>query len=120
MPTYEKFKWNRGGFRELRKSREVMSELVRHANAILATAGPGYDKAPFMGKNRARVSVTTDSLESERDNAINNTLVRAIGASAGDVTAVTAANDGKFDFVTKSGKTVRATHNQILNWTKND
>lgn len=115
----ERIKWNMKGFRDLRRSREVMSDLIKRGKVIADSAGAGYEVTPYTGKNRGRVSVITASPEAVLDNATNNTLVRSIGATPGDVTNITEANDGKMWYLTNSGKRVRASPAQILNWTKN-
>lgn len=78
--SVERIKWKMNGFRELRKSREVMADLIKRGDAIVTASGPGYDKSPYTGRNRARVSVTTDTRESEMDNATRNTLINNLNA----------------------------------------
>lgn len=74
----ERIKWHIKGFKALRKSREVTSDLLRRAKAIQATAGEGYMASPFTGRTRGRASVITETEEARADNARNNTLIRAI------------------------------------------
>lgn len=82
MAKATRMKWNNKAFRELRKSRPIMSDLIRRGGAIAAAAGAGYEAIPFTGKNRARVSVITATAEARLDNGRNNTLVRAVNAGS--------------------------------------
>lgn len=76
----ERIKWRMKGFKELRKSREIMSDLIKRGKAIESDAGPGYIAAPFTGRTRGRVSVMTEDEAAREDNARNNTLIRALDA----------------------------------------
>ncbi|WP_193510480.1 hypothetical protein [Cryobacterium sp. BB736] len=78
----EKIKWSMKGFRELRKSREVMSDLIKRGDRIESAAGPGYVASPFTGRTRGRVSVMTEDQAAREDNARNNTLIRSLDAGA--------------------------------------
>lgn len=75
-----RIKWKNKGFRQLRKSNEVLEELEKRAEKIADRAGPGVETSPFMGRNRARVSVITVTEEARRANAEQNTLLRAVDA----------------------------------------
>lgn len=75
-----RIKWKNKGFRQLRKSNEVLEELEKRAERIAAAAGSGVEASPFMGRNRARVSVITVTEEARRANAEQNTLLRAVDA----------------------------------------
>lgn len=75
-----RIKWKNKGFRQLRKSNEVLEELEKRAEKIADRAGPGVETSPFIGRNRARVSVITVTEEARRANAEQNTLLRAVDA----------------------------------------
>lgn len=75
-----RIKWRNKGFKQLRKSNEILAELEKRAERIADAAGPGVETSPFKGKNRSRVSVITVTEEARRANAENNTLIRAIDA----------------------------------------
>lgn len=75
-----KIKWNNKAFRQLRRERGVMSDLIRRGRAIQAQAGPEFVVSPFTGKNRARVSVGAWSPEAARKNAKTQALVRSLDA----------------------------------------
>lgn len=75
-----RIKWKNKGFRQLRKSNEVLEELEKRAERIADAAGSGVETSPFMGRNRARVSVITVTEEARRANAEQNTLLRAVDA----------------------------------------
>lgn len=76
----DKIRWHIKGFKELRKDRGVMSDLLKRGEAIAASAGAGVEAEPFTGKNRGRVSVFTATDEATRKNAEQNTLLRALDA----------------------------------------
>ena len=78
----ERIKWKRQGFRELLRSRPVMSDLMRRGQAIATQSGPGYVASPFTGRNRSRVSIVTDTPEAIEDNARRNTLIRNMDAGS--------------------------------------
>lgn len=78
--SVDKIKWNIEGFKALRKSPEVMSDLIARGNKVADAAGPGFEISPVTGKNRGRVSVRTATAEAREDNARSNSLVRAIDA----------------------------------------
>ena len=76
----ERIKWNIAGFKALRNERGVMSDLIERGQAIVSASGSGFKIVPVSGKNRARVSVLTDTPEAKIDNAKNNTLIRNLDA----------------------------------------
>lgn len=78
----ERIKWRRQGFREILRSRAVMSDLMHRGQAIAAQSGPGYVASPFTGRNRGRVSVAADTPQAIEDNARRNTLIRNMDAGS--------------------------------------
>jgi len=71
---------NRKGVRELLRSREVLSDLERRANAIAAAAGEGMEVDSEVGRNRARASVRTATREAVLAEAQQRALTRALDA----------------------------------------
>ena len=71
---------NRKGVRELLRSREVLSDLERRANAIAAAAGEGMEVDSEIGRNRARASVRTATREAVLAEAQQRALTRALDA----------------------------------------
>lgn len=71
---------NRRGVRELLRSQEVRRDLERRAEAIANAAGPGHLVDSQVGKNRARASVRTDSIDAMIAEATNRNLTRALDA----------------------------------------
>lgn len=88
MAAIKRIKWRLKGFGELRTSPEVYAELRRRSNAIAESAGEGYEVAIGQGGKglgkRARAAVHTTDVESIRDNAETNALLRALGSHLGD------------------------------------
>ena len=77
-------KWRLRGFEELRRTSEVKAELARHAERIAAACGkPGYRAVTSEGRTRSRAAVVTTDAESIRDNARNQTLLRAMDSGRG-------------------------------------
>lgn len=75
-----KVRINRKGVRELLRSREVLSDLERRANAIAAAAGEGMEVDSEIGRNRARASVRTATREAVLAEAQQRALTRALDA----------------------------------------
>lgn len=74
-----KIELNIPAVRALRKSKEIVAELERHAKETLAALPDGYEKSePYYGPNRANVSVSTETRKAMKDNAENNTLLKAL------------------------------------------
>lgn len=73
-----RFKLNRKGVRELMQSDEMMAVLKEHGDATLAGLGEGYKLSDYVGKTRANVSVKAESFKARRDNAKNNTILKAL------------------------------------------
>ena len=52
-----KVKLNHSGVREVLKSAEMQSLLAERAQAVVNRLGDGYAADPYVGKNRANVSI---------------------------------------------------------------
>lgn len=75
-----KVKLNRKGVRELLKSAEMLSACHEVAEEVANRAGDGYGVEDYPnGKTRVNVSVRTITADAVRDNAKNNTLLKALG-----------------------------------------
>lgn len=63
----------------------VMAELRAVADRVVAAMDhpDDYDIEEFVGQNRARVSVKTNSVEAHVDEAREHNLVRALGSVQG-------------------------------------
>ena len=69
-----------GGAKALMTSPEIVAELEKHADAALRQLPDGYEKSVYPnGKSRANVSVYTETASAVKDNAKNNSLLKAIG-----------------------------------------
>lgn len=79
-----KIKWNKGALYELRSAPGVVADLERRAKAVEAAAGPDYMMGSQQGakkpQGRWRTSVVTMGRAGKRDNAKNNTLIKALDA----------------------------------------
>lgn len=75
-----RIKWNVKAFRELRLEPDVIADLEDRAERIADSAGDGYEASAQAGKNRGRASVITGDYAAMRDNAKNQSLLRALDA----------------------------------------
>ena len=73
-----KFVLNRSGVAELMKSAEMQAILKSKATAIRNQCGEGYEQDIYVGKNRANAMVYADSMKARRDNAKNNSILKAV------------------------------------------
>lgn len=69
---------NRSGVRELLRSREMKAACADQARAVCARCGTGYTTDTYTGQNRVNAMVWPDTTEARRDNAENNTLLKAL------------------------------------------
>lgn len=76
----KRVKLHNKGFDELRKDSNLVADINARAQRIANAAGAGYEVSPRTGKKRHRASVITESYEAAKDNAENNTLLRALDA----------------------------------------
>ena len=74
---------NRSGVRELLRSPEIQGDLRRRADRIASAAGPGHEVDVAAGRNRARASVRTDSIDAMFDEATARNLTRSLDAGRG-------------------------------------
>lgn len=73
-----RIKLNRSGVRQLLRSAEMREICDEKAAAIAARCGEGYEHGAYTGKNRANASVWAETPQARRDNAENNTILRAM------------------------------------------
>jgi hypothetical protein len=70
------------GYRALRTSQWAVDQVMSAATRLARTAGEGYvAKLSGKPKRRAHASVFPNEKGAIRDNARNNTLIRAIGGA---------------------------------------
>ena len=72
---------NHAGVRELLRSPEMLAECKRHADAIAARAGEGFEVRAEVGRNRVRATVETVTTEARVRQATEHTLERALGGA---------------------------------------
>ena len=73
-----KFELNRAGVRDLMLSDAMESGLEGLAGGILSRLGEGYSTNTYHGKNRVNVEVQADTFKARRENAKNNTILKAV------------------------------------------
>ena len=69
---------NSAGVRELLRSDEMLAVCTEHAGKVQARLGPGYRVSAYRGKNRVNASVTAETAAARRENAQNNTILKAL------------------------------------------
>lgn len=75
---------NSAGAQELLKSPEVQGELRKRADRVAAAAGEGHEVSVWVGRDRARATVTTVSARAKRAEANDRALLRALEAGGGE------------------------------------
>ena len=82
-----RLKWRPNALYELRSEPGVRGLVDSTAASIAARAGPGYDWSSQQGARRPqgrwRAIVFAETWMARRDNAMNNTLLRAMGGGRG-------------------------------------
>ena len=73
-----RFELNREGVRELLRSQEMMNICEGYAKAALGRLGGGYEVTTLVGRNRVNAEVAATSFTAKKDNAENNTILKAI------------------------------------------
>lgn len=69
---------NRSGVRALLKSEEMKAACAEKAQTVRARCGTGYATDTYTGKTRVNAMVWADTAQARRDNAENNTLLKAL------------------------------------------
>lgn len=85
MKQYGRLLWapHNKAFAAVRTLPDVKKAVGSHAHRIANKAGPGYKASPVEvtgGRIRARASVAPATTEAIRDNAKNQTLLKALGS----------------------------------------
>ncbi len=73
-----KVELNRQGVRALLRSEEMRAVCAEQARAIRDRCGDGYAADTYTGKNRVNAMVWADTAKAKRDNAENNTILKAL------------------------------------------
>ncbi|MDI9468677.1 MAG: hypothetical protein QM296_00545 [Bacillota bacterium] len=73
-----KFELNREGVGQLLKSEEMQAVLQGHASAMRDRCGEGYEDEVLIAPTRAIARVRAETAEARRDNAENNTALKAV------------------------------------------
>lgn len=73
-----KFRLNQGSVGDMLKSVEMQNMLANKATDIRNRCGDGYEQDVYVGKTRANAMVKATSHKARRDNAKNNTLLKAV------------------------------------------
>ena len=73
-----KFTLNSAGVRELLKSDSMAQIVNEKARNVQARCGEGYETTSYDGKTRVNASVHAKSIKARKDNAKNNTILKAL------------------------------------------
>lgn len=73
-----KFKLNYEGVGQLLRSEEMKSVCEGYAARIQGRCGPDYEVTTHTGPKRVNASVHAATVEARRENAKNNTLLKAV------------------------------------------
>lgn len=80
MSALVRIKLNHAAVRALLRGPEVQAELKKRADRIAAAAGPGHDVDIYVGRNRARADVATETFAAMRAEATERRLSRSLDA----------------------------------------
>lgn len=69
---------NRAGVRQLLRSQEMMNVCTQYAFAAQNRLGEGYAVNYRTGKNRVNAEILAATPQAKRDNAQNNTILKAL------------------------------------------
>lgn len=69
------------GARELMNREDVQKLLLERADAVAERAGPGFEADVQPGRNRAHAIVKSTDVESRRQQAKHNVLLKSIDAA---------------------------------------
>lgn len=72
------FKLNKEGVRALLTSEEMMDVCNEYASRAMASLGDGYETTTHTGKNRVNVEIAAVTYKARKDNAKNNTILKAL------------------------------------------
>ena len=78
-----KVELNKAGVRKLLQSADVQQDLERRGRAIKQAGGVGVEMSSEVQRNRAKVTVYTDTPEAMENEATNRTLTRALDSGRG-------------------------------------
>lgn len=78
MANNVKVKLNKAGVRAMLRSPEMLAICEKHASDIARRCGEGYETDSFVGRNRVNAMVSANTYEAKRDNAENNTILKAV------------------------------------------
>ena len=67
------------GIQELLKSPEMMSICKEYADNAVAKLGEGYEASTYTGRTRVNASVIATTFKARKENAENNTILKAVG-----------------------------------------
>lgn len=79
-----RMQWKMKGFKEVRTSQEMEALLQKVIDEMVNDLGEGYEGDVQTGRTRSRGGVVTASEKAKRENARNNTLLRALAAARSD------------------------------------
>ena len=74
-----KFELNTAGVRELMQSSEMMDVCKQYADNALSSLGDGYEVSTYVGKTRVNASVIATTYAAKKENAENNSILKAVG-----------------------------------------
>lgn len=69
---------NKSGVRELLQSDEMKAICEERANRALGKLGDGYTVTSMSGASRVNASIYAESATAKRENAENNTILKAL------------------------------------------
>jgi hypothetical protein len=74
----DRFELNSEGVKSLLQSQEMMEICKGYANNAQARLGDGYEVSTHKGKTRVNAQISAETYKARKDNAKNNTILKAI------------------------------------------
>lgn len=81
MSSKLKIVLNREAVRGLLRSQEILDICEKHASQAQSRLGAGYEVNTHIGKNRVNAAIVATTYEAKKENAKNNTILKALGGS---------------------------------------
>ena len=74
----DRFELNSQGVMDLLKSQEMMGICNEYASKAQSKLGDGYEVTTHTGKTRVNAQVKAESYKARKDNAKNNSILKAL------------------------------------------
>ena len=74
-----RFELNSEGVKELLRGNDMQAICREYADNAVSSLGDGYEATTHVGRTRCNASVIATTYEARRENAKNNSILKAVG-----------------------------------------